>query len=168
MLNKYQQQLVKDNHNLIYEYAYRHNLDIDEYYDLLAIGLCSAAKCYDSTKSKFSTLASKCIENVLKDYYKQNKHNIPTISYDTYTDENDDLTLFDTISDEKNIEDFILSDMVVKNILSKLTKKERIIIKCLLKGMTHRQIALKLSCTRQNVSYIINDILKKKIFFQHY
>lgn len=38
-----QKQLVEQNHNLIYFYLYRHNLSIEEYYDVAAIGLCKAA-----------------------------------------------------------------------------------------------------------------------------
>ena len=38
-----QQKLVTDNHNLIYSLANAKNIDLDEYYDVLAIGLCKAA-----------------------------------------------------------------------------------------------------------------------------
>ena len=48
-----QQQLVIENHNLIYDFAKRKNLIIEEYYDILAIGLCNAALCLIQTEESF-------------------------------------------------------------------------------------------------------------------
>ncbi len=63
-LSKDQQDLVSDNHNLIYSYANKMNLDINEYYDLLAIGLCKAAKMYDPNRGyAFSTYAYFVMRN---------------------------------------------------------------------------------------------------------
>jgi DNA-directed RNA polymerase specialized sigma subunit len=56
-LNAEQKQLVADNHNLIYGYAHKKKLDLDEYYDILALGLCRAALSFDSNKSSFQTYA---------------------------------------------------------------------------------------------------------------
>ena len=43
ILTQQQQQLVEDNHKLIYFYLYRNSLSVDEFYDVAAIGLCKAA-----------------------------------------------------------------------------------------------------------------------------
>ena len=61
-----QQKLVTDNHNLIYSLANAKNIDLDEYYDVLAIGLCKAAITFDETKSKFSTYVYACMYNSYK------------------------------------------------------------------------------------------------------
>ena len=62
-LNYEQQQLAEQNHNLIYSFAKSRKLDLEEYYDVLAIGLCKAALVYDENKATFSTLAYKCMNN---------------------------------------------------------------------------------------------------------
>lgn len=57
MMTAEQQKLAEENHNLIYGYAEQNDIDLDEYYDVLAIGLCKAAIRYNENKGKFSTFA---------------------------------------------------------------------------------------------------------------
>lgn len=47
--------LVEENHNLVYSFLYKYHLDVEEWYDLAAIGLCKAANTYNNDKSGFST-----------------------------------------------------------------------------------------------------------------
>ena len=56
-----QRKLIEDNHNLIYSFLYKYHLEVNEYYDLAAIGLCKAAMTYDSEKASFYTYAYKCM-----------------------------------------------------------------------------------------------------------
>ena len=42
MLTKFEQQLVTDNHTLIYGFTNRYKLDLEEYYGILALALCKA------------------------------------------------------------------------------------------------------------------------------
>lgn len=44
------QTLATENHNLIYGYAHKYQLDLDEYYDLLAIALMEAVEMFDIEK----------------------------------------------------------------------------------------------------------------------
>ena len=50
MLTKEQKELVENNHKLIYYYIHKNGLSLDEYYDILAIGLCKAALNFDESK----------------------------------------------------------------------------------------------------------------------
>lgn len=52
-LTEKEQKLVEDNHDLIYMMADCLELDIDEYYGLLAIGLCHAAQKYKKRKRAY-------------------------------------------------------------------------------------------------------------------
>lgn len=71
-MTKEQEQLVTDNHNLIYFFLNKWGKileysDMTDYYDICAIGLCKAAITYDSSKDvKFATYAAICIENAIK------------------------------------------------------------------------------------------------------
>ena len=56
-LTEEQKKLVEDNHNLIYWFARKKHIDIEEYYDILAQGLCIAAHNYNSSKGSFSAYA---------------------------------------------------------------------------------------------------------------
>ena len=56
-LTSKQKELVEVNHNLIYKFASIKNVSIEEYYDILAIGLCKAAMAFDENKGKFSTVS---------------------------------------------------------------------------------------------------------------
>ena len=59
MLDEQQKKLVEENHNLIYYALNKYKLNEEEYYDILAIGLCKAAIKFDPERSKFSTFAIK-------------------------------------------------------------------------------------------------------------
>ena len=58
-LTEEQKKLVEDNHNLIYGYCHRYNLNVEEYYGDLAVTLCEAAQTYKEEKSK---TIHKCFE----------------------------------------------------------------------------------------------------------
>lgn len=55
-LNDEQRKLASDNHKLIYAMMHKMNLN-EDMYDVLAIGLCNAAREYEPSKGKFSTFA---------------------------------------------------------------------------------------------------------------
>ena len=63
MLDEQQKKLVEENHNLIYYALGKYRLNQEEYYDILAIGLCKAAIAFDSERSKFSTFAMNIMYN---------------------------------------------------------------------------------------------------------
>ena len=75
MLTEEQKILVEENHNLIYWYCHKYNLDIEEYYGLFAIELCRAVQLYDPTKSKISTYIIKAFLNKHVNYEKRKKRN---------------------------------------------------------------------------------------------
>lgn len=166
-LTEEQQELVSKNHNLIYAYAHKKNVSIDDYYDVLAIGLCKAAKAFDKNRGKFSTLAYRCMENELNLHWKSTKRKsvIPeelVFSYDapinSADSDEDSFTKFIT-GDCFNSE--VLSNIVSEEFVESLSDKEKDIISFLLDGMTHKEIADTMGFKRQNVSYHLNNIRKK-------
>lgn len=88
-MTKEQEQLVTDNHNLIYFFLNKWGKileysDMTDYYDICAIGLCKAAITYDSSKDvKFATYAGVCIENEIKlELRNKKKYSAPLYSLD--------------------------------------------------------------------------------------
>lgn len=163
-----QQKLVEKNHNLIYEFAKRKNLVIDEYYGIIAIGLCKAAKAYDSNKGNFSTIAITCMTNEVNDYWKnlQSQKKIPNeivMSYDaTSVDEEGRETQFiDKITDGYNLADDVIDNINCQSLLNMLTDKEKLVVKYITKGLTQEQIANKINNSRQTVNRIVKVIRNK-------
>ena len=72
-LTEDQRRLVEENHNLIYKVLYDHHLDVDEWYDVAAIGLCKAALFDPELNFQFSTYACASIWNNIC-----NKYNLST------------------------------------------------------------------------------------------
>ena len=73
-LTSTQQKMVEENHNLIYGMAHKYKINLDEYYDVLAIGLCKAAMTFDETKDSFQLLHMlPCLMSIMR-YYGIIKH----------------------------------------------------------------------------------------------
>ncbi len=114
MLTEEQKRLVEENHNLIYWYCHKYNLDIEEYYGLFAIELCKAVQSYDPTKSKISTYLIRAFWNKHVNWDKAKKRNKRKaneniISLDQeYGAEGKEATLSDFLTNGKSIEDDII------------------------------------------------------------
>ena len=79
-LTSEQSLIVEQNHNLIYWYANMRHIDIQEWYDLLAIELCLAVQKFNPEKSSLSNYYKiRCDNLVAKEYtksqYQKNAHN---------------------------------------------------------------------------------------------
>lgn len=55
-LNDAERLLVEQNHNLIYDFIHARDLELSEYYGLIAESLCKTAMYWDKEKGAFSTL----------------------------------------------------------------------------------------------------------------
>ena len=166
-LTNEQKELVAENHNLIYKYACKNKISLDDYYDILAIGLCKAAKSYDDNKNKFSTLAFKCMGNKFNSYKrKQMKQSvIPeslVISYDSTikTIDGCDAPISDFIVDN-GFDEGIFDDSMLIKFANSLSKNEKIIVDLLLDDMSQTDIAKIIGCKKQNVSYYVKKIREK-------
>lgn len=168
-LTKQQQNLVTENHNLIYKFAKMKHLPIDDYYDILAIGLCKASKVFDSDSGEFSTVAFRCMENELNDYYKyigRGKH-IPEdmiLSYDTPMNGDDyenNGNFLDSFADNNCVHDIVVSGIMSEILLNLLSEKEQKVVAFLMNGMNQSDIAKHMDCKRQTVKYYIVQIRKK-------
>lgn len=167
-LNEKQKRLVAENHNLIYGYALQKNLPIDDYYDILAIGLCKAAKAYDGCKGEFSTVAYRCMQNELYTHWNANKKqsSIPQdliVSYNTpmfCEDFNNGNNLLENLLDLKSHNDIMYS-MMSSEIKDCLTARENMVLNLLRIGFTHSEIADKLGCHKSNVTYFAGRIRNK-------
>lgn len=140
------QQIATQNHNLIYGFAHRKRLDLDEYYDLLAIAYCEAVEIYDSDKGELSTIAYLKMQQALDRYKKQHK---PRFYYEPYTYSNE------------NGYDEVDNEDLFRYIKTQLTETQSIVFDYWLDGYNQREIADLLDTSKQNIQQIIQKCIDK-------
>lgn len=167
-LTNEQRELVEKNHNLIYGFASKKNLNIDDCYDILAIGLCCAAKIFDESKGKFSTVAYQCMQNeLIKNWrYSQGKTKIPNnmiLSYDASRVSEDFMengSYVDVFVDNHDIDEILIAKAFKNTLFNLLNEKDRQIAEFVIQGMIYDEIATKLNCSKQMVGYRVQRIRK--------
>lgn len=130
-MTEQQKKLVEENHNLIYGFLHKQNLDPEEYYDLAAIALCEAAQIYDPDRGiSFSTLGYRCMYNCIgHEIRKSNtkKRQGAVLSY--YQATTDDSTSFlDLMESARNVEKEAVFRIMLKNLMSNIAPKHRKIL----------------------------------------
>ena len=149
--------LIIQNHNLIYSFAYKNNLEIDEYYGLLAISLIKAAERFkEEYGTKFSTFAYTIMKNaVLKEKLKRGKDSLAhSMTLDGF---DEDVPLVEIIPNtEKSTFDVKLPKL--------LNEEERELLIYKLCGFTNKDIYKfmgmsphKIADTMRNIRYKYNQ-----------
>lgn len=174
-LTKQQQELVETNHKLIYKFAIKNNLPIDEYYDILAIGLCKAAQIFDKNNGAFSTIAYRCMANDVKNYWRHLsiKSAVPSGMVMYYDSPNKNMhyepvepvSVLDCIASDSCTHDAAINNVVVSDLFGLLKEDEKLIAKLIMLGMNQTEIAKIAKCTKQNINSKVNKIRKK--YFVH-
>lgn len=168
-----QQKLAADNHNLIYSFAVKNKIDVVEYYDVLALGLCKAALYHDGVSGKFSTLAYKCMRTVYMDEvithdkrYKRGNGKRTEYYEDSVFQNGSKETYFNLFSNEKSPdEDSVILKLNFQEFCRYITDREQKVLKMKLSGMTQKEIAKEYGVTHQMVSLWLKAIKKKAEYF---
>lgn len=153
-----QQKIVEDNEKLIYWFMHRHNLKVEDYYDILAIGLCKAAYNYKDNASKFSTYATAIMQNEVRMHIRNNsnKSKIPegiTISLNAPIG---DFEMQDMLYGMRDVwDELILLDNI------NFTNMEKEILNLCVIGYTQRQIAERLNVGQPYICRKIKTIRNK-------
>ena len=143
-LNEEQKKLVEENHNLIYWFAKKYHVPIEEYYDVLAQGLCMAAYHYDPSKCSFSTYAYLCMNTEMHVEYRKTlrKSEIPQGNIFHYENA---WQLSDLIPTNEKTENKVIDKISYENLISLLNDilndKDKEVLTHILNGLTMREIA---------------------------
>lgn len=164
-MTKKQCHLVEEHHNLIYQVIINMGLQIEDYYDIAAIGLCKAAISYNSEHGiKFSTYAYKVIHTaILRDMldYKRQKRSGESslVHYDCIYDEENGLTLLDVLDNKEcPVEEIAVGNLLMESIESRLNDTGKHVLSLMIKGYTQKAIAQKVGCSQQNISLIKKNV----------
>jgi RNA polymerase sporulation-specific sigma factor len=167
-LTKEQSDLASNNHNLIYKFAQDNGLYIDDYYDILAIGLCKAAMVFDESKAKFSVIAYRCMRNELFMYWRKlnRKSSIPYDIIDSYDapSKNEYGSEYEKLSESFQTNDFtddVIFDIMLSELDKVLNKKQSLILKYIAEGKNKSEISQIMGCKRQTLCYHIKQLRKK-------
>jgi len=157
-LTEEQRKLAEKNHNLIFGFAKSRKIDLREFYDLLAIGLCKAAKNYDPQEGyQFSTIAYKSMENEWISHLRTELRpsHIPDdliISYNAEMRKEDGkrTQFLDYIADHLGCADEECL-VFIRAFINRLPELDRKIIRMLLFGYSAREIAHSLLISEKTV-----------------
>ena len=168
-LNEEQQQLVTENHNLIWyfmKYNHLYENDIEDYYGALADTLCHCAYHFKPELGKFSSYVLQSFRNIIANLGRRT--NIPVAfslneGADSGKDDSDVEPQFPDI--ESDIEDQIILNMIIKEVYNDLGDKNRKIIDMRLEGYSYPYISDTFGISKQRCHQIFekfrNDIRVK-------
>lgn len=166
MLDEQQKKLVEKNHKLIYYTLKKYKLNPEEYYDILAIGLCKAAMNFDHKKSKFSTFATKVMYNEFLRHdrdenankRKVNKNTL-SLNYIMRDPKNQDrkCEFWELLTDGR--EPFM--DVIHMHLPDILTKQELLVCRLSYDGYSQTQIGEKLGISQSYASRLLKNARTK-------
>ena len=118
------------------------------------VGLVKAAQTWDETKTKFTPYSSFCILNEIRqEFIRRSKY-----STDTSLEKNvcEHLTLGEVLVGDQDVSEFN-----VDALYSRLTAKEKAVFDLKAAGYKQKEIAERIGCTQQGVSYCLGRIKTK-------
>jgi RNA polymerase sigma factor (sigma-70 family) len=144
-LTEEQQQVVADNHNLIYWYANLAGLKLADWYDLLAIELCITVIKYEEGKGSLSNYFKLRADGMVYKEYRKSQSQKRLATVIQYTEN------VHQIQDPESIED--------KYDLKELMDVENgAIIKMKYEGYTQTEMARELGVSQSYVSKILKKL----------
>lgn len=155
-------QFIMDNHKLIYQFAHDNHVNLNEYYDILAIGLIKAVDTYNNNKGfKFSTYAYSVMKNEYLMELRKSKKDCLNYSLSLENLVVDDIPFIELIHDDLDIRDNCTIDF--EAFLDSLEEDEKKVIYYLTQQCNQKQIGKKLNLSQ---SYISRKIIKIKQKFK--
>ena len=151
-LNDIQRELATQNHNLIYDYMYKHKLYFDDtvdWYGLLAENLCKAAYYFeDSRNVKFSTLVFKFFDNAVTNQLKKIKDKQYYISLSDFID-GTEIPIIESVIDNNDCFSESETKECIKKAYDSLSERQKTVVKLILQeGLKQQEVAERLNIAR--------------------
>lgn len=158
-LTEYQRNFAEKNHDVIRMFLNKNQLNMAEYYDVIALGYLEAVQAYDENsrtrRYEFQTIASRKMCDCLFKYWRYNsrlKRRACLISLDGTIYEDSSFTLAETI-EAKNAtcEDLVFQRMMIEEVMVHMTEKEKTVVQMRAAGFTGREIGTACGVTASGV-----------------
>ena len=164
-LNKEQQKLVEDNHNLIWSFMNKNKLStnaVEDWYGACAEALCRAAMFYNPDKNvKFNTLAYICMKNEMVRVLEKKSKEEMCLSLDYYYDDSECYLKDCIVNNHDDIGELEFYSIFEKHFNRLSDRNKEIINACINIDGNFNDIANKLGITKQRISYAYNDFFNK-------
>lgn len=166
-----QRKLAEKHHTFIFYYMKRKGLDQEEFYDILAIALCKAARLYDPSKYTFATYCYRCFENALRMHIRDNKRRIQSAPFSAFEIHNDfddiDNVIEETAECEEALQSFdeLETRMALEGFVSRIPEKLRQVLDLHLKEYTQQQISEMLGISQPQVS---RSLARIRVLYKKY
>lgn len=162
MLNNYQQELVKNNVNLVYKIVYKFfDYNKDDLIQEGLVGLCKAAERFDITKGiEFSTFAYKYVYTTCLSYDLHNS-NLRPKRIGTKLVKNATVPLENCLLEPSK--DIACTETDFKNLIksTRFNKLERTILYGFVVGYKKSEIATKLNLSKSEYNIVMNRLKQK-------
>lgn len=154
-------ELIEENMPLVYfainKYlpSYRNDEDVIQ---TGMLALCKVADSYDPSKGAFSTYASKYIVGEIKKSFRDNNKSVKASSLDRMISDNTENDFYDIVmAEEEEFDGELEREMFAKT----LSKKQRIVMDGLSRGLTQKEIANEQGVSNQAIGCIVRTIRRK-------
>jgi RNA polymerase sigma-70 factor (ECF subfamily) len=172
-----EQKYAEENHDLVYKFLHMHNLNVDDYYDVIIFGYLRAVENYskrpDLQKLKFTTVAYAAMGSEWKNYSRaqnaeKRKGNALSLDCTTIYGE-DDLELYNIIGKHDALDEEEALNRILKELAPVLTKKQLKALHLKAQGYSYNEInsEYKLSFnvitraikeSREPIHYILSEM----------
>ena len=159
-LNEKERRFAEENHNLIYAFLNRHNLPVEEWYGVAALGFIEAVKKYDSPKGSFSTFAYICMLNTIRMEMRKVRSKNKGIETISLNIEWEKTSMEDFLPATDTVESIYLHNKYVERI-EKLPEKLRTVVLLLASGYNQVEIAKRMGYSQAYISRLITKALKE-------
>lgn len=158
-LTEFQRIFAEENHNLVRDFLRYNQLEMGEYYDVVALGYLDAVQTYDEDSKarqyKFETIASRKMSDSLFEYWRYNsrlKRKAYLVDLDGAVCKDSGLTLSETI-EAKNVrcEDLVFQRMMIEEVMAHMTDKEKKVVHMRAAGLTGPEIGHACGVTASGV-----------------
>lgn len=166
-LTESQQELAAENHQLIYGFARMHGLNLDEFYDILAIALCHAAKGFNKNLGfSFTTFAYRRMDMEVRHYYQElsaqkNPINMTIISLDQPTLDGSKDSLYEIFQTDYFRVTLDDTYPYVKEFRGRLSEKLQKIVDGYLLGYNDRELGKMLKCTHSQIGLYKKQLMEQ-------
>jgi RNA polymerase sigma factor (sigma-70 family) len=160
IFNKYKYLCVSLAKNFCDKYRF---LDYNDVLQESYIGLWKSFELYNpDLKIGFGYFSKRVIIHVILKYIRQKQfyyeRHSKCISIFQNVSDDENIILADKLEDDINIEESITLNLCIKNNLSKLNKKEKLILSLRQQGLTQSKIANKVGLSQVQISRKLNKI----------